>query len=180
MVSNSPYVSPSSELSDPSKPDGSDSSLLRRVVKVALLLLTLVFVGTGAAHVIQNFVWMASRAKRAELPQNVDSIRPAQLVYESVYGEFVPCSSEATAMSNIEQFGGKGQHPFNPSEHPCWRALGWAPDGLIRGEYWVEVTDGGRDFRVNGISDLDEDGEYARFEATRESAATLVTDNALY
>ena len=180
MVSDSPYVSPSSELSDPSKPDEPHRPLLRRVVKAVLLLLSLVFVGKGAAHVIQNFVWMSTRAKRAELPQNVDSLRTAQLVYESAYGEFVPCSSEATAMSNIERLGGKGQHPFNPSDHPCWKVLDWAPDGLIRGEYWVEVTDGGRDFKVGGISDLDEDGEYAHFEATRESAATKVTGNALY
>ena len=54
----------------------------------------------------------------------------------------------------------KRQNKFN-------EVLGWTPAGKVRGKYWVEVINEGRNFRATGISDVDGDGVFATYVATK-------------
>ena len=137
-------------------------------------------VGLIAAIAIPNYVSMASRAKRAEVPSTVEAIRTAQLAHQASFERFIPCGSELDAHGSIARSGGKSVRDFNPEGDPCWDAMGWGPDGQIRGAYWVEVATDGGNFTVTGISDMDGDGELATFVATRESATRIVSPRDAY
>lgn len=53
-----------------------------------------------------------------------------------------------------------------------WSRLGWAPDGMVRGAYWVEVH--GDEVVVVGICDVDGDGEVAEYRAGTSGPAVIV------
>lgn len=128
-------------------------------------------VGMLAAIAIPNFVSMQMKAKRAEVPTNVDGIRIAELAYHAAFDEYAACGDEQTAALQV----GKTQRSTAGDEtFSCLaKTLGWSPDGLVRGAYWVVVTDG--DFEVNGIADVDGDGVYAHYRATKDQSATMVS-----
>ena len=132
-------------------------------------------VGLGLFIAIPNYVSMASRAKRAELPTTVEEIRTAQLAHHAASGRFVACGNELDARSALVGDAGKRAREFNPGDDPCWDELGWGPEGQLRGAYWVEVSASGDDFKITGISDVDADGEYAIFAATRDGEVDMVS-----
>ena len=149
--------------------------------KIAPFLVVLIVVCSGAvpmlgilaAIAIPNFVAMQYRAKRAEVSVNVDGIRTAQLSHMASSDEFVAqdewVPSARTGKSLQSWMTGTG-----------FDELGWAPDGMVRGVYRVEITDDGQDFSVHGLCDIDGDGLEAHYTATRSTAATAVTDNHVY
>jgi hypothetical protein len=113
------------------------------------------------------------RAKRAECPANVDGIKTAELGYDAAFDEFIAAP----------------RHPRpSPDEHPVsWRGgntgfqrLGWAPAGPVRGVYWVVVTDGGTDFEVHALCDVDGDGVPSHFMATKTTRTSMETKNTVY
>lgn len=141
--------------------------------------------GTGAILVvalllsaIPNFLSMGMRAKRAELPANVDGIKTAQIAYDASFDRFIS-QPEFVPMS-----------PPSKS-HRDWPAgtafdtLGWAPDGRVRGSYRTDVTDchdgscRASDFLVFGISDVDGDGEQATYSAQKNIHAVLLTPSSV-
>ncbi|MSQ03283.1 MAG: hypothetical protein EXR71_15560 [Myxococcales bacterium] len=136
------------------------------------LCLLIPIIGILAAIAIPNFVAMDLKAKRAEVPGNVDGIKTAQLAYDAAYDDFVQVGSEAQARSVI------GKTPHSWEGGGDWDRIGWSPDGLVRGGYWVTVEDG--DFTVHGICDVDGDGDYAEYIATKSQNATLVGDPSSY
>ncbi len=120
---------------------------------------------------IPNFVGMNIRAKRAEVPANVDGIKTAELGYEAAFDRFVP---QPSFVPSVEV--GKGQRDW--PDDTAFATIGWAPDGRVRGAYKVDLgPDGRTDFRVTGICDVDGDGERARYTATRSTQTTLITDD---
>ncbi len=128
--------------------------------------------GVLSAIAIPNFVAMQLKAKRAEVPGNVDGIKTALLAYDAAYDEFIPAGSEAQARAVV----GKELRPWERS--PAWDKLGWRPDGDVRGAYWVVVVPG--DFEVHGICDVDGDGDVAEYVATMSTNATLVSGSWAY
>ena len=48
-----------------------------------------------------------------------------------------------------------------------FKTLDFRPDGDVRGSYWVEVSPDGKNFTATGISDVDGDGVYATYVATK-------------
>lgn len=136
---------------------------------VGILLILVV-----AAVAIPNFIQMQLKSKRAELPGNVDGIKIAELAHDAAYDTFVACGNREAAEAVV----GKNLRDFatDPAA-PCFtETLSWAPDGQIRGAYWVEVTqrpDGRQDFIVHGVADVDGDGELAHYTATSSINATL-------
>jgi len=97
-----------------------------------------------------------------ELLRYVAQIRQAQLDLLAV-DDFVPCGDRASATAAISL----SPRPFTSA--PCWTRIGWAPDGPVRGGYWVEVAPDGQDFTVYGVAS----GPAGPIEvrATRETAA---------
>ena len=57
------------------------------------LMIVVAIIGILAAIAIPNFVAMQLRAKRSELPTNVDAIRTAELAYEHEWDQFTACAA---------------------------------------------------------------------------------------
>ncbi len=129
-------------------------------------------VGILAAIAIPNFVAMQLKSKRAEVPGYVSGIKTAELAYDASFDDFVAVGSEAQARREVS----KTPHPWEGGSD--WDTIGWRPDGPVRGSYWVTVEGG--DFTVHGICDVDGDGEYAEYIATKSQNATLVSDPNTY
>ena len=153
------------------KPDEKKGMALPVVVGVALgvgCLLIFCVGGMLAAIAIPNFVKMQYRAKRAELPSNVDGIKTAELAYDAEFDQFVAVS--APHPRAIEALS-KAQAPWGPGS--AFETLAWYPDEMVRGTYWVEVSD--TDFVVHGVADIDGDGVLSHYTATRTVNATMVS-----
>lgn len=118
-----------------------------------------------------NYVAMQLKAQRAELAGNVDGIKTAELMYDAMNDGFVAVG-HPPGRSEI------GADPRTWLGGADWQTLGWAPDGDVRGAYWVEVS--GYDFVVHGVSDVDGDGVRAEYTATMSTNATLVTPEDVY
>ena len=112
------------------------------------LMIVVAIIGILAAIAIPNFVDMQYRAKRAEVPSNVDGIKTAELAYEASFDTFV----EETSFKP-ESAVNKTQRSWTGG---AFDTLGWAPDGDVRGSYKAELN-GQTDFTVTGKCDVDGD-----------------------
>jgi len=136
------------------------------------LMIVVAIIGILAAIAIPNFVAMQYRAKRAEVPSNVDGIKTAELAYDAAFDTFI---QETTAWPAAA--GGKTQEVWTSGSG--FDTLGWAPDGKVRGQYTVASTST-TDFLVTGICDVDGDGSSANYTATKSINSTLNTNNDVY
>jgi type II secretory pathway pseudopilin PulG len=126
----------------------------------------------SAAVAIPNFVSMQYRAKRSELQPNIQAIRTAMLSYDASFDRYVEVSR-----FHPDSSPGKTQRKFTTGS--AFDTLGWMPYGEVRGSYKVVVTSS-RDFRVVGISDIDGDGVYASWTATKSINPTQITPGNVY
>jgi len=149
--------------------------LVLLLVLLVALPTVLGVVGVVAAIAIPNFVMMQYRAKRAEVPANIDAIRTAELAYDASFDQFIEAPPAPVQPWEVS----KAARPWD-WDSPGFSTLGWAPDGMVRGSYWVEVVDGGRDFVVYGVSDIDGDGMAATYSATKSINPTLLTSSDVY
>ncbi len=120
---------------------------------------------------VPNFVMTQLRAKRLEVPGNVESIVTAELAYGDVHDAWLPVGSEPEARRSVST----QLRPFRTDE--AWTRLGWSPEGDIRGAYWVVVTPAG--FEVPGVCDVDGDGVLAEYVAgsdTHDARAITAPD----
>lgn len=136
------------------------------------LMIVVAIIGILAAIAIPNFVDMQYRAKRVEVPSNVDGIKTAQMGYNALYDRYVEVSSwnPSAAIS-------KTQRDWDASS--LFDTLGWRPDGMVRGRYKV-VSKSSTDFLVTGESDVDNDDSHAQFTATRTISSTMNTGASVY
>lgn len=136
------------------------------VVLGAIAAVSLGVVGAKAAEEYEL------KAKRSEVPKNVDDIRKWEHAYDMKQGGYVAAGSEAEARASLTPEprawkGGGG-----------WDTLDWWPYEMVRGGYWVEVSATG--FTVHGVIDADGDGVAAEYVATESTSATLVTSEDVY
>ena len=135
------------------------------------LMIVVAIIGILAAIAIPNFVDMQYRAKRAEVPSNVDGIKTAELAYEASFDVFV------------------NQSAFHPNSSPnkqqrAWTSgsnfdtLGWGPDGNVRGSYTVGT--GTTDFWIQGFCDVDGDGSGAAYSAQKAVNVTMLSPSNNY
>ena len=113
-------------------------------------------------------------AWRAELPSNLLGIKKALIEYRNQHGRFVSC--------DLYPKGRPGARYGNwlLGDSGGFNTIGWAPDGYPRGAYQVELTNGGEDFVAIGISDVDNDSEYAVYVVTKSTNIQLVTHPEIY
>lgn len=147
------------------------------VLIVVVVCLVAVFfaipaVGIMAAVAIPNYVAMQYRAKRAEVPANVDGIKTAELAYNMAFGTYIAAAPAPRGIPDKTL-----QDWTYPAD---FQTIGWQPSGKVQGTYSVEVSADGTDFVVVGVCDVDGDGEYARYEATRDGGAEMVTPQSVY
>jgi uncharacterized RDD family membrane protein YckC/type II secretory pathway pseudopilin PulG len=161
-------------LSDVRSPGGGGGAATL-VLGAAVALLVIGGIGVAAAIAIPNFITMQLKAKRSEVPANVDGIVAAERAYHAANGAWLPVSSEAAALTEVS-----GKSPRDWTGGPDWDALGWAPSGPVRGAYWVEVSPDGAEILVRGICDVDGDADLAVYGADADAGARLTTDPNVY
>jgi len=134
------------------------------------LMIVVAIIGILAAIAIPNFVSMQYRAKRAEVPSNVDGIKTAELAYEAAFDTFVAAAQHPGAGSKTQVEWADGSD---------FDTIGWSPDGKVRGNYSVtSVTN--TNFQAVGECDVDGDGESTSYTATKTLNATIQTANNIY
>lgn len=113
--------------------------------------------------------WADQRA--AEMSWNVEAIRTAELAHFFALGAFLPAEIWPRAITALTP------EPVVWADGSDFDALGWAPDGVVRGSFLVTVAEDGRDLTIHGWQDLDGDGVPAHWSATRTvGAARLSSD----
>jgi len=136
------------------------------------LMIVVAIIGILAAIAIPNFVAMQYRAKRSEVPSNVDGIKTAELAYDAAFDTFVQETSFRPDSSP-----GKKQRDW--AAGTAFDTLGWGPDGQVRGSYKIQSTST-TDFLVTGIADVDGDGVQSQFTATKSINAVMTSGNDTY
>lgn len=133
------------------------------------LMIVVAIIGILAAIAIPNFVNMQYKAKRAEVPANVDGIKTAELAYEASFDQFVAEEDHhPRAITDLD----KKQVAWTSGS--AFDTLGWGPDGDVRGTYIVQATT--TDFTAVGYCDVDGDGELNKFAATSTRNAFMGGD----
>ena len=92
---------------------------------------------------------------------NVEAIRTAELAHFFALGAFLPAEIWPRAITALTP------EPVAWADGSDFDALGWAPDGVVRGSFLVTVAEDGRDLTIHGWQDLDGDGIPAHWSATR-------------
>ena len=173
-----PATSPGTDPEDPpaESPRSTGTSPLVVVIIVFAVLgfAGLSCAGLAAAIAVPNYMTMKHRAMRAEVPSNINGIKTAQLAHDAAFDAFVPAGVWPRAVELLDE----QPQPWSPGS--AYEALGWAPDGQVRGTYQVEVLPGGRDFIVHGWIDADGDGVPAHFTARKSVGAQMETPDNVY
>ena len=136
------------------------------------LMIVVAIIGILAAIAIPNFVAMQYRAKRAEVPSNVDGIKTAQLAYDAAFDTYITQTTLHPAST-----AGKTQRQWLTGTG--FDTLGWSPDGDVRGQYKVSTTST-TDFLVTGRSDVDGDATFSSYTSRKSVNAVMTTNNDVY
>ncbi|MCK6527185.1 hypothetical protein L6R50_06345 [Myxococcota bacterium] len=163
-------------------PQGMDRGLKWLLIAVVggLGCLGMLFLGgIVVAIAIPNYLGMQLRAKRSELPTNLDSIRVAEMAYYAEWDTYLPCGGPPPDPASLRT---QPRAWEEDAAAPCFRDLGWSAAGPVRGVYWVEVTQPGKDgvFTAYATADLDGDGEAAVYSATAGERAVRVTEDSVF
>jgi type IV pilus assembly protein PilA len=132
------------------------------------LMIVVAIIGILAAIAIPNFVAMQLKAKRAEVPSNVDGIKTAELAYDAAFDGYVDASVYPRASGALD----KTATAWDEASSGGFRTIGWKPDGAVRGNYAVATTST-TDITVTGECDVDDDGSAAQYTATTSINAVL-------
>ena len=139
------------------------------------LMIVVAIIGILAAIAVPTFGVMQYRAKRAEVPSNVDGIKTAEMGYEAAFDRFLTASDHPGAggisKKTVDWAGGNADY----------QKLGWAPDGDVRGSYVVvTTTSGSSDFTVTGVADVDNNGTDCKYTATKSVNTSFHNSNDTY
>lgn len=143
------------------------------------LMIVVAIIGILAAIAIPNFVAMQLRAKRSELPTNIDGIRTAEKAYVNEWDAYTTVAAKPATLPSKDQsdfgatFGDGGD----------WDLLGWVADGKVRGQYKVNAitgTSAGQNFSATAVSDIDGDSKSAYFYANKDTKGTMSSSNSVY
>ncbi|MFZ5480332.1 MAG: type IV pilin protein [Myxococcota bacterium] len=130
-------------------------------------MITVAIIGVLAAIAVPQFTEMQLKAKRAELPGNVDGIRTSEIIYDATFDTFL----ELPVMPRDDASLDKKMIPWVVSD-PNWDLVGWEPDGEVRGNYMVTLLSPIK-FSVVGRSDCDDDDALAEYTASENTTATI-------
>lgn len=133
-------------------------SLVELLITVAIIGI-LAAIGVPAWHVSQL------RAKRAEIPPNVQAIRVAEQGYYSAFDTYVAETAWYPSDLAYGETDKQNEAWPDPDSAGGFSTIGWTPYGAVRGAY--SIPDGDNDsFEVQGLSNVDGDGEAALYWCT--------------
>ena len=136
------------------------------------LMIVVAIIGILAAIAVPNFISMQHKAKRAELPANLDGIKTAQMAYDAAFDGYLTATLHPRAVADLDKattvWGSGGD----------FAALGWEPDGEVRGTY--NVVAGNTEFTAYGQSDVDNDNAVAIYSNSKKTNTKLTTGTDTY
>jgi len=140
------------------------------------LMIVVAIIGILAAIAIPNFISMQLRAKRAELPTNLDGIRTAEKAYHAEWDAFTNAGpSPATTPVRTQEV-------FTPVA--AWANLGWTADGKVRGKYQVTAVPGSSsqtdNFNGSSVADVDGDTVESSYSCNRAIKSKMQSANNVY
>lgn len=143
------------------------------------LMIVVAIIGILAAIAIPNFVAMQLRAKRSELPTNLDGIRTSEKAYVNEWDVYTSAGPNPTTLSS------KSSTAFGATfgDGSKWDLLGWVADGKVYGQYAttnITGTTSSQNFSSTAVSDIDGDTKTAYFWANKDSKGTMASANSLY
>ena len=152
---------------------------MRKGFTLIELMIVVAIIGILAAIAIPSFLAMQLRAKRSELPTNLDAIRTAEKAYHAEWDTYTDCDATPDAVP------GRTQTDFTSGGLGHFQNLGWTADGLVRGQYVVEGASTGSNisgdtFNAHAYSDIDNDTSDAHYLATAGFKARMETPNNFY
>ena len=140
-------------------------------IGLVFLLLAIPMIGIFAAVGIPNFISYSYKSKHSEAKSNLRAIRTMQEAYQASFDTYLYIRPYPKRPS-------KNVQRWEVSQSGGFQDLGWEPDGGVRGSYSVTTTM--TDFRAVGVMDIDGDGNYATFVATKSTAPYQVTSPDVY
>jgi len=112
-------------------------------------------------------------SKDVEVISNIRVIRQVEIAYEGLFDAFISVDAYPPPSST------GNPRKWETSKSGDFQTLGWAADGEVRGTYWVTTTD--TNFTVFGIIDVDGDGQFATYKATKsENPNAPITRSDIY
>jgi len=143
------------------------------------LMIVVAIIGILAAIAIPNFLAMQLRAKRAELPTNLDAIRTAEKAYHAEWDSFTEAGVTPAALP------GRSQTVFTGGGYTQFDNLGWVADGKVRGIYQVGSINTGAfaddNFSATAQADVDGDGtDVSEYICNRAEKSQMISLNNVY
>jgi len=153
---------------------------MRKGFTLIELMIVVAIIGILAAIAIPSFLAMQLRAKRSELPTNLDAVRTAEKAYHAEWDTFTQCAATPTAAAP-----GRTPVDFSAGGKASFENLGWVADGKVRGAYWVSDVDATGDieadeFTAHAIGDIDGDATPSHYYATAFVKSYMDTANNVY
>ena len=152
---------------------------MRKGFTLIELMIVVAIIGILAAIAIPSFLAMQLRAKRSELPTNLDAIRTAEKAYHAEWDSYTTCPATPAAPS------GRSPTDFATPGLTQFQNLGWVADGRVRGAYGVDgVVTGGNidldDFTGTALGDIDGDNDASHYSCDASVKPEMRTANNVY
>ena len=153
----------------------------RRAFTLVELMIVVAIIGILAAIAVPNFVAMQYRAKRAEVPSNLQSIKTTELAYDAAHDMFV---EQGTPVPSDLVYGPDDKVARPWISGTGFETMTWAPSGDMRGAYSVTTSsaggDGSADFVVTGSINVDGDSVPATYTCSKDVNVVLLLPNDTY
>ena len=139
------------------------------------LMIVVAIIGILAAIAVPNFMAYQYRAKRAEVPTNLQAIKTSQESYRAEFNTYVACAAAPAAP-------GVGVKVAWPVPAAGFDLIGWAPSGLVFGSYSAVAGAAGiaTSWTGTGTSDVDGDGALASYSVSNTANVSMTTANNVY
>ena len=142
------------------------------------LMIVVAIIGILAAIAIPNYQQLMLRAKRAELPSNLDALRTAELGYRAEWGEFTSFAPVPASPS------GRVTQVFTGGGWLQSQLLGWEVDGQVYGSYEAVGTSststGEAEFTATARADVNGNAVFSEYIANRHLKVQMLTLNNEY